>query len=40
MANGGGGEVFNGIVGYRVEELIDPRVEDGSGKCYTCVSSL
>jgi hypothetical protein len=39
MANKGGGEVFDGMVGYRVEELIDLRVEDGSSKCCTCVSS-
>lgn len=39
MANGGGGGIFDGMVGYRVEELIDPRVEDGSSECCTCVSS-
>ena len=39
MADGGGGGVFYGMVGYRVEELVDPRVEDGSGGCCTCVLS-
>ena len=39
MADGGGGGVFYGMVGYRVKEPVDPRVEDGSGGCCTCVLS-
>jgi hypothetical protein len=39
VADGGGGGVFDGMVGYRVEELTDSRVEDGSSECCTCVSS-
>ena len=38
-ADGSGGGVFDGMVGYRVEELIDSRVEDGSSEFHTCVSS-
>jgi hypothetical protein len=37
MVDGGGGGVLYGMVGYRVEELVDPRAEDGSGVCCTCV---
>ncbi len=39
IANRGSSRVFNSIVGYRVEELINPRVEDRSSEYYTCVSS-
>lgn len=40
MADGGGGEVFDGMVqGYRVEELINSRVEDGSSECCISVSN-
>jgi hypothetical protein len=31
MADGGGEGGFCGMVGYRAEELVDPRVGDGSG---------
>ena len=37
MADGGGGGRCYGMVGYRVEELVDPWVEDGSDGCYICV---
>lgn len=39
IVNRSGGKVFNNIIGYRVEELIDPRVKDRSGKYYTYISS-
>jgi hypothetical protein len=34
MVDGGGGKVFYGMAGYKA---IDPRVEDGSSGCCTCV---
>jgi len=39
MANGGCDGVFDSMVGYRVQELVDPRVEDENSECCTCVSS-
>jgi hypothetical protein len=39
IANEGGDGIFDSMVGYRVEELINPRVEDGSSEYCTCVSS-
>jgi hypothetical protein len=39
IVNRGSGKVFNSIVGYRVEELVNPRIEDRSGGYYTYVLS-
>lgn len=37
MADGAGGGGFDGMVGCRVEELVGPRVADGSSECCICV---
>jgi hypothetical protein len=39
IVNRGGSRVFNSIVGYRVEELVNPRVKDRSGRYYTYILS-
>lgn len=38
MVGAGGGVGFYGMAGYRGEELVDPRVEDGSSGCCMYVS--
>lgn len=39
IVNRGSGGVFNSIVRYRVEELVNPRVENRSSRYCTCVLS-
>jgi hypothetical protein len=40
VGGGGGGEGFDGMMGYRVEEVVNPRLEGGCGGCCSYVLGL